>query len=414
MTRKKGMILAGVVVAAVAAFAYWRLRPPEPPTFVQAAVTRADVEQKVTATGKLVPLDKVLVGTETSGRIARVLVDFNTPVKRGDLLAQIDPEKLTARVQQLQAAVDAAQNEAKYQQSQLERAQRLVASGASVATDLETAEYRAVAAQTSLRRAQSELSQAQVDLANAKIRSPIDGIVLDRAVEEGQTVAASLNAPTLFTIARNLVAMEIEAEIDEADIGKVAVGQKVRFRVDAYPDRPYEGAVKQVRLSPVTVANVVTYTALVSAPNADRSLVPGMTANLEILIRSVPNALTIPMQALRFQPTLLAGAPEGPDSRKAPAQSGRRNPEAGTNPTSDSLRTAWRNTSQGPTSLELRTGLDDGVRIEILQGLAEGDSVIVNEFAPGSAAVGKGAPKNPFMPTMPKRPKGMGSGGGAH
>ncbi|MCL2261144.1 MAG: efflux RND transporter periplasmic adaptor subunit, partial [Fibromonadales bacterium] len=255
-----------------------------------------DIVQTITATGRLQPIDQVDIGTEVSGTVSRIYTDFNQNVEKGQILLEIDPLKAKAKVEQTRASYRSAENEAKYQKSNYNRIYELFQKGAVAATDLETAEYRYNNAQSSLINSKSNLDQALLDLANCTIKSPIDGIVLNRAVEAGQTVAASLSAPTLFTLARDLTQMEVKADVDEADIGQVKMGQRVEFTVDAFPNDKFTGTVQEVRLSPNISSNVVTYTVIIRASNPDQKLLPGMTANCDIIVEEAIQVLTIPMR----------------------------------------------------------------------------------------------------------------------
>ncbi|MDR1811616.1 MAG: efflux RND transporter periplasmic adaptor subunit, partial [Candidatus Fibromonas sp.] len=259
-----------------------------------------DIVQTITATGRLQPIDQVDVGTEVSGTVSKIYTDFNQRVKKGQVLLELDPLKAKARVEQTKASYRAATNEIRYQKRNYNRTYELFRKGSVAATDLETAEYRYKNAQSSLVNAKSNLEQAELDLENCIIKSPIDGIVLNRAVEAGQTVAASFSAPTLFTLARDLAQMEVKADVDEADIGQVKEGQRVKFSVDAYPGEEFTGKVQERRLSPTISSNVVTYTVIIKADNPGQKLLPGMTANCDIIVEDESQVLTIPTRALQF------------------------------------------------------------------------------------------------------------------
>lgn len=264
--------------------------------------TLGDIVQTITATGRLQPIDQVDVGTEVSGTVSKIYTDFNQVVKKGQVLLEIDPLKAEVKVAQSKAAYNNALNEISYQKNNYERTKELFAKGSVPKTELETAEYRYKNSQSSLVNAKSNLDQAILDLNNCIIKSPIDGIVLNRAVEAGQTVAASLSAPVLFTLARDLTQMEVKADVDEADIGQVEAGQKVEFSVDAFPGDNFTGVVQEVRLSPTVASNVVTYTVVIKAENPDQKLLPGMTANCNIIVEEALQVLTIPARAMQFKP----------------------------------------------------------------------------------------------------------------
>ncbi|MCL1966553.1 MAG: efflux RND transporter periplasmic adaptor subunit, partial [Fibromonadales bacterium] len=261
-----------------------------------------DIVQTITATGRLQPIDQVDIGTEVSGTVSKIYADFNQQVLKGQVLLEIDPLKAKVRVDQTKASYRAAVNEMQYQRRNHKRIQELFQKGSVAATDMETAEYRYKNAQSNLTNAKSNLEQAELDLENCIIKSPITGIVLNRSVEAGQTVAASLSAPTLFTLARDLTQMEVKTDVDEADIGQVKAGQKVEFSVDAYPGDKFDGVIQEVRLSPIISSNVVTYTVIIKANNPNQKLLPGMTANCNIIVQEALQVLTIPMRAMQFKP----------------------------------------------------------------------------------------------------------------
>jgi len=240
------------------------------------------IANAVTATGTVQPVDTVAVGTQVSGTISKVYVDFNSKVKKGQLLAELDKTILNAQVQQIVSSIQQAQSQLTYQQSNFSRQSQLYNAGAISKADLETAQNGFKVAQAGLKSTQSQLQAAQKNLSLASIYSPIDGTVLSRNVSEGQTVAASFNTPTLFSIAKDLAQMQVRAAVDEADIGNVKTGQRVSFTVDAFPDDVFEGRLLEIRLQPTVSANVVTYTTIINAPNDQLKLKPGMTANITI------------------------------------------------------------------------------------------------------------------------------------
>lgn len=404
-TRTK--IVAALAAAAAGAALFLALRPsPEDNvSWKTEAVVLGDVEKLVTATGSVQPLEQVEISTEVSGTIAKIFVDFNDKVKKGQLIAQLDQSKLKATLAQQQASVDAAENEYGYQKKQRERTAALVARGAASQQDLDDADYKLENARTSLLRARTQRDQAQVDLRNSSIHSPIDGVVLSREVEEGQTVAASMNAPTLFVVARSLSKMKVETSIDEADVGQVKPGQKVRFRVDAFPEKEFEGKLRQVRLAPVATNNVVTYTVIVEADNPDGLLVPGLTANVDIVVASAYGVPTAPVSALRFKmPAPPSGKP--PFGAKKPPF-----------PVPDGAKAAgdgqkvWVLDGGFPRPRPVVLGVNDGSRVQIVSGLEVGDSVVVGQEKRTSAASAASGSTNPFMPSPPKNRKSAGKSG---
>ncbi len=306
--------------------------------FITVAVERGNIEQVVAATGAVRPRVTVKLGSQVSGQVAELRADFNDEVEAGQIVAVIDPRTFTARVEQATADLKLAEAGLKAAEAAIARAEaslaqaerdyarnkKLAAGGNlsasaldTVATtlavaraDLAAAKAQKVTAQATIEQRRAALAQARIDLERTKIRSPIDGVVIDRVVDVGQTVAASLSAPVLFEIAGDLRSIQIEASVDEADIGNLRPGNPVRFGVDAYPERRFHGTVKQVRLAPVELQNVVTYTVIISAQNPDRNLLPGMTANLEIVTGAADDVLRIPNAALRFRPRMPIAAAE--------------------------------------------------------------------------------------------------------
>jgi len=357
-----------------------------------------DIVQTITATGRVQPIDQVDIGTEVSGTVSKIYTDFNKNVKKGQILLEIDPLKAKARVEQTKASYRSAENEAQYQKRNYNRIYELFQKGSVAATDFETAEYRYKNAQSSLINAKSNLDQAQLDLANCTIRSPIDGIVLNRAVEAGQTVAASLSAPTLFTLARNLTQMEVKADVDEADIGQVKTGQRVEFTVDAFPNDKFTGTVQEVRLSPNIMSNVVTYTVIIRASNPDQKLLPGMTANCDIIVEEAIQVLTIPMRALQFRPdeNTPGYAPKLAESsntqliEKKRSGSGRRGSNQNRN-------RVWVLANNGfLQNQRVNLGLSDGTKIQVVDGLEATTPVATG--VQNMASEKSNQTTNPFMP----------------
>lgn len=330
---RRPRVLAGglIVAAAAAATAYWYVRGESAaPAYRFAKVERGPLTASVSATGTLNPVISVSVGTQVSGQIKELFVDFNSPVKKGQLIARIDPETFEYRVRQAQADADAARSAVYRAQVNLANAQRELArtkelvarnfvspaelDARQAAYDLAAAELNTAQATAAQREAQ--LASAKVDLARTQIRAPVDGVVIKRSVDVGQTVAASLQAPELFVIAKDLRDMQVETSIDEADVGRIRIGQRATFTVDAFPGLSFSGEVKQVRKAAQTVQNVVTYTVLVTANNESGQLMPGMTANVRIVTDTRESVLKVANAALRFRPpgqnpAAPASAPQG-------------------------------------------------------------------------------------------------------
>ena len=308
---KKALLIGTVLVGA----SWFALKPgAEPDVYVLAKVEKGDIIQKITASGIINPSSTIAIGTQVSGTISEIFVDYNTLVKKEQLLAQIDPALFEATVAQRKAALDIAKaeldvvkNDIVYYKKHLDRIKKLNTSKYSTDKDLESAQrdYDNAVAQRALKEAQisqaaAALKQAEVDLHYTRIVSPVDGIVISKEVEVGQTVAASYQTPTLFNVAEDLTKMQIEASVVEADIAKVREGQNVDFSVDSFPDEVFHGVVTQVRNNPITTSNVVTYEVIIEIDNHDFKLKPGMTANVEIITAQKENVLLVPHKSLRF------------------------------------------------------------------------------------------------------------------
>ncbi len=373
----------------------------EPARYKTAQVRVGDLQVKVSATGQLEPITQVDVGTEVSGTIQSVAVDFNDRVKTGQVLARLDPDSARAKFRQSEAALSLAQAGVQEAEAtvtetanRLRRTRDMIGKRLSSPEELDTAAAAAERAVAGLAVAKAKVDQAQAQLDadrrtldKTEIRSPIDGIVLKRQVEPGQTVAASLQTPVLFTLAENLAQMRLKVAVDEADVGQVAAGQPASFTVDAYPDRDFPATLTQVRYAPETVDGVVTYGTLLSLDNADLSLRPGMTATAEILVREEHGALLIPNAALRFSPPN-SDTPRGDRGLvgmllpRRPA-SARRPPEAERH-AGKGVR-VWVLRDGEPAAVEVRTGATDGISTQILDhALAPGTEVLVDVERRGS------------------------------
>lgn len=339
-------------------------------------VQKNTVEKTVTATGYVQPVDKVDVGTQVSGVIEKIYVDFNSQVKKGQLLAELDKSTLSEKLNQAQASLTSAMSDVTYAQQTYDRTKTLYDAKAATQTAWEQAVNTLDQAKTNVVNAKANLHQAKVNLGYAEIYSPIDGIVLNRAVEQGQTVAASFSTPTLFTIANDLTKMQVEADVDEADIGQVRLNQRVSFTVDSYPDDTFDGTVSQIRLQPTVTNNVVTYIVIVEAPNPDEKLYPGMTASITVVTRS-EEGLTIPAEALAFTP----------DAKVMKEVKGAENPNG---------KGVWVEMPHGIEWKAVKTGVGDGVNYIVESGLSEGDKVILSVAVKRKSAEQAGS--NPFMP----------------
>lgn len=313
---KVWILVAIVVVLAVVAFLLSGNKKKEQVQFNTAEVAPANIVNTVSATGTIEPVTSVTVGTQVSGIVSKLYVDYNSVVKKGQVIAELDKSNLTselnsakASLEQSKASLASAESSLSYQTANFRRNKALYQKGLISGNDYESARlsYQTALASVSSARdqvasAQEQVKKAQTNLSYATITSPIDGIVLSKSVEEGQTVAASFSTPTLFTIAKDLTNMQVVADVDEADIGNVKVGERVTFTVDAYPDNTFSGTVKQVRQEATTTNNVVTYSVVITAPNADLKLKPGLTATVTIYTQENKGVLSVPSKALRFTP----------------------------------------------------------------------------------------------------------------
>ena len=380
---------------------------------VSAPVTKLTLSTVISATGTLEPVDQVEVGTQVSGDIAEIFVDFNSKVKKGQVIAELDKSKLQSTLNQAEIALHSAEIDYQYKANTYQRILALSQSNSASAVDLEQAEYNMNAAKYALERSQNDVAQAKLNLSYATIKSPIDGVVLKRAVDVGQTVAASMSTPTLFVIAKDLKQMKVMADVDEADIGSVKKGQKVTFTVDAFQNETFTGKVQEVRLSPTTTSNVVTYTVVINAKNPKLKLLPGMTATCTIVTKEVKNALTIPVKALKFNPaggTAFAkpeGLPPPPDAAAGgfTGSTPKGAKKGMTRPSKQDGDKVWINLNGKLVPHPITTGLNDGVNVQILAGLELGDSVVVGQEVLSRTEAGKTSGGSPFMPSPPGKKK---------
>ena len=427
---KRLLWIVGVCLLVAAAVGYYVIvdvsAAPTQLTFD--SVSRGDVVATVEATGTLQPVDTVEVGTQVSGTLASIGTDFNELVKKGQVLATLDPALFQTQIDQAEATLIRLRSEVEKAQVQLEdaqlklkRAEQLAADQLLPQQDVDTARSTARVAETSLTGAKAQLTQSEAALTQAKVNlshtvitSPTDGIVLSRNVEVGQTVSAGLQAPTLFVIARDLTRLELQARVDESDVGGVKTGATVTFTVDAYPRRRFNGQVRLVRLQPVTVQNVVTYTTIIDVPNDDGQLKPGMTSTVSIETARADNVLRVPASALRFVPTegLLKEFPSTSPSASASAPLRASGPSTSLG-TGRRDQAIWTLSSGHLEHLPVRVGVSDGANVEIVSdGLSEGASIITgvarSEKTEAAAPATSGSP---LVPQMPRRPGGANAGG---
>jgi len=405
MTRPIIAPIVTIVVGATTGAYYLQHVDRDTPRVATAAISRGDVVQQVSATGTLEARQTVLVGTQVSGRVVELHADFNTIVHKGQLLARLDPSLLETAVAQARANLSASQAEAERLEVavadailQTGRTRELADRALVPEADREAAEatLRGLEAQVRSARAQvaqaeAALEQRQVDLAHASIYSPIDGIVISRDVDVGQTVAASMEAPTLFTLAADLTRMLVNASIDEADLGQVAEGLRVRFTVDAYPGRSFAGAVSQVRLQPVVSQGVVSYTAVIDVANLELLLKPGMTATVAIEVARRDDVLRVPAAALRFRP-----------ADDVLTALGRSNVPA----TTANVARVWRWVNGVLDPVDVEVGLSDGTYTELIAGSLAPGTELVTSVALGAQASSGSVPSNGQSPLL-AGPQGM-------
>ena len=418
MKKKKRiwLIVLCIVVVAIAAIMIVKATKSSKKELVirTHVVAEYTVENTVTATGTIEPVETVEVGTQVSGKVEKIYVDFNDVVKKGDLLAELDKQTLNQSVSRAKASLTSAESQLNYAKLTYERTKQLYESNAATLATYQEAQNSYTQAQMSKKNAQAAYDQALVDLAYAEIYSPIDGIVLDRAVEVGQTVAASFSTPTLFTLANDLTKMQVEADVDEADIGQVKVDQKVTFTVDAYMEESFSGMVSQIRMKPTTTSNVVTYTVIIDAPNPDLKLFPGMTASVTIVTEE-ETGLAVPAEAFTFTPdeAVLKSMrkPEPPQGERPQMPEGERPQMEGNEMPTGSPTMVWLKKGNEMMPRPVKVGMSDGAYKIVEQGLQAGDSVVLSaQFVVKEKAVKKG--DNPFMPGPPGRNKNNGNNKG--
>lgn len=391
MNKKKALVIAAV--AAIATLAVWLLsggKKEETITFDTAAVAPANIMNSITATGTIEPVTSVTVGTQVSGIVSKLFVDYNSVVKKGQVIAELDKTNLMSQLNTAKTQLATAQSQLNYQTANYKRYKTLFEKGLVAADDFDNAKLSYTQAKEQVASAKEEVQRAQTNLGYATITSPIDGVVLSKSVEEGQTVAASFSTPELFTIAQDLTNMQVVADVDEADIGDVKEGERVTFTVDAYPDDTFEGEVKQVRQEATTTNNVVTYEVVISAPNADLKLKPGLTANVTIYTAERKGVLSVPSKALRFTPQKeTVGKMKIVDAANAKNK-------------------VWTIEGNSIVAHKVNIGMTDGTNTQIVGGIAEGTKVITGLNVMGGEekmpmeAQGE---KSPFAPGPPGKNK---------
>ena len=442
MKKRKRILWISIIVVVILGVVLWNFRHRSPQIVLATEKPHYGyIANSVTATGTVQPVDTVAVGTQVSGTISKVYVDFNSQVKKGQLLAELDKTILNAQVQQIVGNLQQTQSQVVYAQSNYNRQVQLYQAGAISKADYETAQNGLRVAEANSKSVRSQLQAAQKNLSLANIYSPIDGTVLSRNVSEGQTVASSFNTPTLFSIAKNLAQMQVRAAVDEADIGNVKKDQRVTFTVDAFPDDTFNGTVEEIRLQPAVSANVVTYTTIINTSNNELKLKPGMTANITIYTKEENNALVISARATKFRPdsTMMkkytivdqrkrskgqqTANPPGMSENFTNASANNGNGKLTTHPsTKDSgdvkRASVWVVNGNTLTRRFIRIGLQDGTQVQVLSGLTPQDEVVDGVQQSGTKVNQNSNPRSPFIPQRRSgqggnRPAGGGQGGGS-
>ena len=383
MNNKKtwAIVIAVIAIVAIAAYLLAGGKKQNEVSFETAKAERTNISTSITATGTIEPVTSVTVGTQVSGIVSKLYVDYNSVVKKGQVIAELDKTNLTSELKTAQANLSSAQSTLNYEQTNFNRYQALYNKGLVSADEYETAKLSYLKAKEQVNTSRENVQKAQTNLGYATITSPIDGVVLSKAVEEGQTVAASFNTPELFTIAQDLTDMRVIADIDEADIGGVKEGQRVTFTVDAFPDDHFEGQVTQVRQQATTESNVVTYEVVISAPNNDLKLKPGLTANVTIFTLEKNDVLAVPSKALRFTPNeaLLTEQQKVEDC--------------------EGDFKVWTKEGDVFKAHKVEVGTTNGMMTEIVTGLSEGTEVLVDfTISGGDVPAQEQQAQNPFMP----------------
>jgi HlyD family secretion protein len=384
MKAKNNILWIVIAVICLGAAAFFLLRPGSKGgvSLETAAVTRIDITNSVTATGTVEPVTKVEVGTQVSGIIDKLYADYNDVVKAGQVIAEMDRVNLEAELVSADAQLAAAKTEYEYREKEYKRTEQLHEKELVSDSDYDSAYYQYQTAKNSYSQAQASYTKVKRNLSYATITSPIDGVVISRAVEEGQTVAAGFETPTLFTIAKDLTDMQVIADVDEADIGQVKEGQKVVFTVDAYPDDEFTGTVEQVRLEATTTSNVVTYEVVISAPNPDLKLKPGLTANVTVTTLEEKGVLAVPTKALRFTPDSEILSTIGITVNGA---------------ASPDEKTVWVKNGSTISPKAVTVDHTTGDKTGILSGISEGDEVVTG-LEVAVAAKAATTERSPFAP----------------
>ena len=386
--------LALVAGLFIIAFVVRQCRNGGGANYQTATITRGPITQAVTATGTLNPVVNVQVGSQVSGNIAKLFVDFNSEVKAGQVVAQIDPVLFQATVTQAEGDLANAQAALELAKVNAKRTQELFTKKTSSEADVDQAMANFHQAEANVKIKQGALDKAKADLDHCTITSPIDGVVISRSVDVGQTVAASLQAPVIFAIANDLTKMQIDANVAEADVGVVKVDQNVDFTVDAFPMQTFQGKVVQVRNAPITVQNVVTYDTVIGVSNPDLKLKPGMTANVAIIVAHKDDVLQIKNAALRYRPPDATPVETKRTSTSRPGRPGGGRSNAGQEGRAERTVYVLPSGASRLQPVQVKTGISDGTTTEVIEGLKEGDRVVTSEVT--STAARTSTPANPF------------------
>jgi HlyD family secretion protein len=440
MQKFKVLIIILVILLAGAAVWYFGFRKEEKPVVLLTEKPQYGyISRSVTATGTIEPVDTVTVGSQVSGTIKAIYTDFNAKVKKGQLIAELDKSLFEAQVNQFKANLDVSKSSLIYQKSNFDRQTLLFNSGAISKADFENAQNLYTTAKANVESVQAQLDASDKNLSYASIFSPVDGVVMTRNISVGQTVAASFSTPTLFVIAKDITRMQVQAAVSEADIGDVKVGLRVTFSVDAYPDITFSGTVNQIRLEPVVSANVVTYSTIITAPNDDLKLRPGMTANIFIFTKEVDSALLISSKDLKFTPDATVakqygivaaqkdkgGKPGAGQAAHRPGVDTSAHHKHSHDSTGQEVDTSsraqrasvWVKVGDSLIEKRIRIGLNDDTHVQVLKGLSIDEDVITGEEIPVKGTAASAAPaQSPFMPARRgggggTRPAGGGGGG---
>lgn len=395
MKTKKNIIIGSILLVILSIVAYSFIKGDDV-TIIEAKTVTAKIENvttMVTATGTIEPITQVEVGTQVSGVVEKIFVDYNSVVKQGQLITELDKTNLKAATSQAQAFYDNAVSQRSYMQAIYERQKKLYDNQVISRSDYDEANYNYQTAKGTVTQRLSDLQEAKTNLGYANIYSPIDGVVLSRAIDVGQTVAASFSTPTLFTIAQDLKEMQVEADVDEADIGNVKAGQRVDFTVDAYMGETFEGIVTQVRLDPTVTSNVVTYTVVIKADNPDLKLKPGLTATISIYTLELNDVLTAEAKTITFKP----------EAEILSTYNKQHNLAENTNTVSKNETIIWVLESNGSiVQKSVKIGASDGVNVQILSGISKGDKLVYSLKGVAKSEIkAEETSESPFMQKPP-------------